>query len=249
MNLPNTIKAMPIRHDKLTFAQRLNECMDDLGMKPRGRQAWLKDRFGVSQPTAKGWLDDDFMPDRTKLVRMAAEFGVRLEWLITGQEPKKLSVASPMAESSVIPGAVDMREIPLVSYVEAGVWSDSNDPYARGDGMEAIGVDPDLAAHLSRVAFALKIQGQSMEPEFQQGDVIIVDPNVAPRPGDFVVAKLDDAEKATFKKYRDRGLDRDGNRMIELAPLNPDFPTLFIDADRPGRIIGTMIEHRRRRRF
>jgi len=88
-----------------------------------------------------------------------------------------------------------------------------------------------------------------MEPEFQAGDVIIVDPNIQPRPGDFVVAKLDGEEKATFKKYRDRGSDQDGTRVIELVPSNPDYPTLRIDSRNPGKIIATMVEHRRRRRF
>jgi SOS-response transcriptional repressor LexA len=223
--------------------------MDDLGLPARGRQAYLKGRYGVSQPTAKDWLEDKFMPSREKLVKMAADFGVQLEWLITGDGSKAPSSPRTVAGMEVVPGAPDMREVPLVSFVEAGVWSDSNDPYPRGQGMEAIGIDPELAAHLSRVAFALKVQGSSMEPEFMAGDVIIVDPNIQPRPGDFVVAKLDGEEKATFKRYRDRGTDGDGARVIELVPSNPDYPTLRIDSGSPGKIIATMVEHRRRRRF
>jgi len=249
MLVPNRILAMPIRREKTTLSGRLNECMDDLGLPTRGRQAYLKNRYGVSQPTAKDWLDDKFMPGRDKLVKMAADFGVQLEWLITGEGKKKSSDHRAVADMDGVPGAPDMREVPLVSFVEAGVWSDSNDPYPRGQGMEAIGIDPELAAHLSRVAFALKVQGASMEPEFSAGDVIIVDPNIQPRPGDFVVAKLDGEEKATFKRYRDRGTDQDGTRVIELVPSNPDYPTLRIDSSNPGKIIATMVEHRRRRRF
>lgn len=243
------ILAMPIRQPKTTFPERLNMCMDRLGLPARGRQAYLKNRFGVSQPTAKDWLDGKFMPARDKLVRMQKDFGVNLEWLLAGEGEMLPDESRPVNGSVLVHGAPDMREVPLISFVEAGVWSDSNDPYPRGQGMEAIGIDPELAAHLSRVAFALKIEGHSMEPEFQPGDVIVVDPNIQPRPGDLVVAKLDGEEKATFKKYRDRGLDTDGNRVIELVPLNPDYPTLRIDADSPGKIVATMVEHRRRRRF
>ncbi|MCZ4058067.1 S24 family peptidase [Pantoea sp. LMR881] len=40
-----------------------------------------------------------------------------------------------------------------------------------------------------------------MEPDFKEGDVIIVDPEIEPVPGEFVVAKNGEHE-ATFKKYR-----------------------------------------------
>ena len=94
---------------------------------------------------------------------------------------------------------------------------------------------------ISEVAFALKIKGDSMEPEFKEGDTIIIDPMVAPHPGEFVIAKNGDHE-ATFKKYRLKA-----NGSFELVPLNPDYPT--IDSDiQPVKIIGTMIEHRIHRR-
>lgn len=249
MHTANRILAMPIRQLKTTFPERLNMCMDKLGLPPRGRQAYLKNRFGVSQPTAKDWLDGKFMPANDKLLRMQKEFGVNMLWLMSGEGEMLPGEARPVEGSVLVHGAPDMREIPLISFVEAGVWSDSNDPYPRGQGMEAIGLDPELAEHLSRVAFALKIEGNSMAPEFQPGDVIVVDPNIQPRPGDLVVAKLDGEEKATFKKYRDRGMDAAGSRVIELVPLNPDYPTLRLDTETPGKIIATMVEHRRRRRF
>ncbi len=97
-------------------------------------------------------------------------------------------------------------------------------------------------------AFALIVEGESMTPGFSPGDKVIFDPDLAPRPGDFVVAKLDEEEKATFKKYRPRGQDRDGNVVIELVPLNDDWPTLSIDAANPGRVVAPMVEHRHYRR-
>ncbi len=86
-----------------------------------------------------------------------------------------------------------------------------------------------------------------MEPDFREGDKVIIDPEIQPRPGDYVVAKLANENEATFKKYRPRGSDKDGRPTIELVPLNPDWPTLVVDSDHPGRIIGTMVEHRRYR--
>jgi SOS-response transcriptional repressor LexA len=87
-----------------------------------------------------------------------------------------------------------------------------------------------------------------MEPDFQPGDKVIIDPMVRPRPGDFVVAKRDNDQEATFKKYRLRSLDEQGCDVIELKPLNLDWLTVMIDRDNPGHIVGTMVEHRRYRR-
>ncbi len=85
-----------------------------------------------------------------------------------------------------------------------------------------------------------------MLPDFREGDVVIIDPELAPTPGDFVVAKNGENE-ATFKKFRPRGLNEHGEQVIELVPLNEDYPSIRSDAQ-PFRIIGTMVEHRRYRR-
>ncbi len=115
-------------------------------------------------------------------------------------------------------------------------------PFPPGWGYEYLLTDLDLSDH----AFALEIEGHSMIPEFQPGDRVIVEPAIAPRPGDFVVAK-NGREEATFKKYRARGVTVDGLDLFELVPLNPDYPTISNERE-PVKIIGVMVEHRRYRK-
>lgn len=64
-----------------------------------------------------------------------------------------------------------------------------------------------------------------MEPDFKSGDVIIIDPEIKPHPGEFIVAANNERE-ATFKKYRPTRIDANGNEHFELVPLNSDYPTL-----------------------
>jgi len=111
-----------------------------------------------------------------------------------------------------------------------------------GDGFETIATDLDLSAG----AFGLIIKGPSMEPEFKEGDKVIIDPAVSPQPGDFVVAK-NSHEEATFKKYRPRGTSERGEMVFELVPLNDDFAILHSERDHL-HIIGVMVEHRKYRR-
>ncbi len=85
-----------------------------------------------------------------------------------------------------------------------------------------------------------------MEPEFIDGDIVIIDPSVSPLPGDFVVAKNNE-EEATFKKYRPRGKNDQGIDYFELIPLNEDYAPLRSDLEHL-RVIGTMVMCIKKRR-
>lgn len=136
------------------------------------------------------------------------------------------------------------RLLPVISFVQAGQWSSAMDPYSAGDGFAEIRADMPVSAH----AFALEIRGTSMLSRFEEGDRIIIDPEVEPMPGDFVVAKQDTEDAATFKQYRPRGTDNRGKPVIDLRPLNDVWPTITLDTRNPGRIIGVMTEHHTYRR-
>lgn len=171
-------------------------------------------------------------------VKLETATGVRASWLVTGEG---LKMSGAIADN-VSRAAVGSIRIPLISYVQAGVWTTVHDNFQPGDAEEYLLTDQDLSEH----AFALEIKGESMQPEFKQGDRVIIDPLVQPNPGDFVVAKNGDDE-ATFKKYRPRGINERGDPVFELVPLNEDYPSMRSDIT-PIQIIGTMIEHRKYRK-
>jgi SOS-response transcriptional repressor LexA len=133
------------------------------------------------------------------------------------------------------------RMVPLIDSVQAGHWTDVADPYAKGDADTWIPV----LRHVGPRAFALTIEGASMEPEFRSGDVIVVDPDVGAQPGRFVVARVDEDNAATFKRYREKGRDGRGRPIVELVPLNPDWPVLSVANSKGGRIVGVAVEHHR----
>lgn len=201
----------------------------------QGRLAAL---LGVTSQAVSQWERDETTPTFDNLAALSAHLGPNIDWLL-GKE-------GPEAESPPNRWFVGERSgmAPLVSSVTAGRWSDV---YASHQVTEDTKLFEPHAPPRGSI-FALVIDGESMEPDFQSGDVIIVDTGVQPMPGDFVVAKLEGTEEATFKKYRQRGTDEKGSPVIELAPLNPDYPTLTLNSKNPGRIVGTMVEHRRFRR-
>lgn len=144
--------------------------------------------------------------------------------------------------SNVEPAHVGWREIPVLDYVQAGRWASVDGVPKDEDVREMILTDLEYPPS----TFALKIRGNSMEPEFREGDVVIIVPTITPKPGDFVVA-TDENGEATFKQYRSAGINERGHDVFELHPLNPIYAVMRSDRQAIA-IVGTMVEHRKYRR-
>jgi len=226
-----------------TFGERVREAREAKGLSQRSLGA----KANISGTAIKLWEDGTTDPENIRnaaLEAAAGALGVTVKYLKTGKDGREIAEAPPglkLANDGV-------RSVPLISHVQAGYGVAAIDAYPRGEGAQEVGVDSELAEKLGRLAFALEIEGESMMDEFRPGDIVIIDPNVKPLPGDFVVAKLESDDSATFKKYRPRGNDDDGAPIFELVPLNEDYNITRVSAVNPGHIIGTMMEHRRRRR-
>jgi SOS-response transcriptional repressor LexA len=82
------------------------------------------------------------------------------------------------------------------------------------------GPDPELDACSSGESFALMVLGDSMEPDFVEGDVIVIEPEGLATDGSFVLARL--AGEWIFRQ-----LDRQGAGW-RLQALNPAYPPVDI---------------------
>jgi SOS-response transcriptional repressor LexA len=217
----------------------------------------IADALGVSKQSITGWEKTGRIT-KPNLGKFAELLHIDLKWFYSdaGDPPdsgdadsirKYAKLHSGVQTQSkfdrnVILAPAGKRAIPVISAVQAGKLTEITDPYPPGAGYAVEYADDDL----SRWAFALEIEGDSMLPEFRPGDRVIIDPEMTPNPGDFVVAK-NGREEATFKKYRPRGMGTDGNMVFELVPLNDDYATMRSDVDHV-RVIGVMVEHRKKYR-
>lgn len=203
---------------------------------PQAHARALSDLFGTSA---------DYLLGKPGVKRYATSPNFRHGSANPSDNHVKLNVVSNKKQEfdkNVTPAAVGTRAIPVISAIQAGALKEITDPYEAGDGFAIIYTDDDY----SRWAFGLEIEGDSMAPEFKAGDRVIIEPDWVPRPGECVAAKNGSGE-ATFKKYRERGIDKDGHMIFELVPLNEDYPTIRSDVT-PLVIIGVMAEHRKKTR-
>ena len=100
--------------------------------------------------------------------------------------------------------------------------------------------DAALEGCSSGESFALMVLGDSMEPEFIEGDIIVIEPEGLATEGSYVMAWLDD--EWIFRQLVQAG----ANGGWKLQPLNPNYPSanipdlsvikgVIIQKSKPGR--------------
>ncbi|CAA7617613.1 helix-turn-helix transcriptional regulator [Magnetospirillum sp. UT-4] len=114
-----------------------------------------------------------------------------------------------------IDGAAPARPaptVPLIGFAQAGDRGFFDDAgYPTGGGWDEIPFPEIGDPH----AYALEVSGDSMEPLFRDGDVVIVSPVASVRRGDRVVVRTTEGEVMV------KQLVRQTAKRIELASLNP----------------------------
>jgi phage repressor protein C with HTH and peptisase S24 domain len=108
-----------------------------------------------------------------------------------------------------------VKPVPLLGFAEAGNGGYFDDHgFPAGAGWDEIA----FPAVNDERAYALKISGQSMEPAYRDGDVIVVSPSAPIRRGDRVVVRMRDGEVMA------KELKRKTAKSIELKSLNVEHP-------------------------
>lgn len=177
------------------------------------------DRIGVSESSISYWEGGVTTPKMDNLKKLAYLYGVNPSLLVDG-----IDKSEQLEPTKGIRG-----KVPLISWVRAGEWQGVVDMYHPGDGEDWIETVTNTGAN----AFALRVKGDSMEPEFVNGDIIIVDPSRSAEHGSFVVVRMDQEAEATFKQ-----LVIDGGATY-LRPLNPRYPILRVNSE--ATIVGVIV--------
>lgn len=117
-------------------------------------------------------------------------------------------------------GRPSTRRIPLIGFAQAGGSGYFDDGgYPVGGSWDEVAL-PEIG---DANAYALEISGESMEPVFRDGDVVIVSPNAPIRRGDRVVLRTTEGEVMA------KQLARRSARRVEVRSLNPEHPDYSFD--------------------
>lgn len=112
------------------------------------------------------------------------------------------------------------RLVPLINRVAAGQLAEFTDlgyparvadEYVRTSDLD----DPD--------AFAARVTGDSMVPDYREGDVVVFSPSLAPASGDDCFVRLEPDHETTFKRaFFEK--DARGRDAVRLQAINPAYP-------------------------
>ena len=94
------------------------------------------------------------------------------------------------------------------------------------------------SASSSENSYTVTVKDSTMLPQFTEGTLLIVDPDLMPENGDFAIIELSSSDEPTFKQVFFDGAD------IYLKPLNPDFKTIHLAKNSMHRFLGVVVESR-----
>jgi len=125
--------------------------------------------------------------------------------------------------------------VPIINKVSAGYPTDFNDlDYPVGIADDYVRC-PDLH---DPNAFAVRVIGDSMEPKFIEGDIVVFSPAAEVHSGDDCFIRFTMPHETTFKRvYFEK------KKQIRLQPRNDKYPPTFVESSRINGIYRAVIKY------
>lgn len=206
----------------------------------QNRLAELRRRAGLTQDQLATLADTG----RSQIVKLErGERRMTVDWMLRlakplACDPKDLlpeeEPAMPAAPPSLWatgPGGQPARDLPVCGAARGGANALFVD---QGQALEHVFRPAQLAGVAN--AFAVYAVGDSMEPKFQAGDLLFVNPNLPPVRGCFVVVEVGDHE-AYVKQFLRQSDDQ--LWLKEFSPSPREFPIDCMRIKAIYRIVGS----------
>ena len=154
-----------------------------------------------------------------------------------GGEINELLAESDLQVDSGDPSVKPGRLIPVINRVAAGYPVDFDDlEYPAGFADDYVRC-PDVD---DPQAFAVRVIGDSMEPKFIEGDIVIFSPAAEVRSGDDCFIRLATPHETTFKRVFFESQDK-----VRLQPRNENYAPLIVEGSRINGVYRALIKYER----
>lgn len=198
-----------------SVGQRLREARKALGLS----QLSAASRCGWDSQTRISMYElGRRSPDYRDLAKLAAAYGVRQEWILTGQEPARAG-ATPL--DSGIQSAYSARPITLAGTARlrpGGTWQGIQPEDAPGDlTIQTPTDDPD--------GYLIQIDGPYLRPAIRDGEVLTIEPNKPLVPGEMVLITTSDGLTQIMELLYER------NRKVTLGGINDANEQIVVERD------------------
>lgn len=179
----------------------------------------LSKALGVNQATISKWEIGNSFPDYQTLIKLSKFYKVTIDYLLNENNEPKHEVGKKIPVLGIIPAGVPIEAIEdIIDYEE-------------------------ISYSLSKTGtfFALKVRGDSMSPQIEEDDILIIKQQEDAESGEICVVMV--GNDATVKRIK-----KEPNG-IWLIPNNPSHRTMFFTKSDvltlPLKILGKAVETRR----
>lgn len=180
-------------------------------------------KMNIANNTLSMYENDLRVPNDTIKSKIADYFGVTIDYLL-GRAP--------------IETGGDIVQIPVLGSIPAGIPLEAIEDIVDWEDI------PKAMCSGGKEFFALKVKGDSMWPDFLEGDIVILRKTPSCETGD-VCAVLVNGDEATLKTVK---FAEDGS--LTITPKNPSYPPRTFTPEQiqqlPVSIAGVVVELRRK---
>ncbi|MBF0446999.1 MAG: LexA family transcriptional regulator [Magnetococcales bacterium] len=205
----------------MTLSDRIQLARKNAGLTQKG----LADKVGISQ-TAVHKLECGRSRSSRRTVTIALTCGVDPIWLETGRGDMLLPGSG--SGHQIQEDGSSYRPFPLIARVPLIPWNQVNN-FCGTDDFESLEAEATtwipVAPRTSEQCYALTVPDDSMEPEFSEGEILIVDPHKEVTHNQFLIVRLQGDSRPTFKQLIILGKKR------YLKPLNARYPLMDIEGE------------------
>lgn len=169
--------------------QRIKECREAAGISVSQAAEWLK----VSTQTVYAWENGQSQPKSHRLMQLASLYGVTIAWLREGLGDPRHGIGSKGR-----PLIAAERSVPVIAMDDLLAYMTEDEAP----------VSPTKWCHpffdCSSASVAVTMPDRSMSPTIEPGDVMVIDPEMPPMPGDLVAYSLQ-GRTAMVRQYAVQG--------------------------------------------
>ena len=191
---------------------RLKELREERKWSMRDAASFLKKSYTTYVNHEKGYRE----PNSDDLVHYARAYGVSIDYLVgrTDERNNATGRTAPNVSTNFV-------TFPVIGEIAAGYehyadedWTDGNidipETWLKGKSKDSY--------------FVLRVSGDSMYPQFQEGDIVLVLKQTTMDYSGQIGVVIYDDDKATLKRVE----YVNGEDWMKLSPINPQYPPMVV---------------------
>ena len=193
-------------------------------------EAELGRRAGLTQPTVHRIVTGNSKDPRlSNIEKIATALGTTQQNL--RHNPSILDKSTVLTEDAILTPSPQMRGYaPMISWEEVCDLESVDKGQIKKNQLFPLppGAGPNPVA--------LQVRGEAMSPQYNDGNIVFMDPDVTPRHGDAVVVAQKVKAEATLKQL----VMSPGEEPL-LKVVNPSWPTPWVAMDDTFEILGVVV--------